>query len=96
MRIAFLGAGVLIAGMAIVLPSSTRASHGHMDFGTFVESQLAAHTEQLFGFEHPLDESALGPYDGPNCGHPSLGASRLPRLGSVTSAADQIAMRPGR
>jgi secreted PhoX family phosphatase len=32
------------------------------DFGIFVADQLRAHSEELFGFRHPLDESALGPY----------------------------------
>ena len=67
MRISTFGAGALFAGLAVVaLPSAQGTSQGRVDFGRFVESQLAAHSEQLFGFNQPLDESALGPYDGPD------------------------------
>jgi hypothetical protein len=67
MRKSLIIAGVLIVVLAVVaLPSRTRAYHRHRDFGSFVESQLAAHSEQLFGINRPLEESALGPYDGPD------------------------------
>jgi len=77
--------------------SITRASRPRTDFGTFVESQLSEHAEQLFGFRQPLDESALGPFDGPD----NLQAIQVaPGLhislvsSSVASAADQIALWP--
>jgi hypothetical protein len=98
MRMSMMTAGVLIAGLAVIaLPSRTRASHGRVDFGTFVESQLAAHSEQLFGFNRPLEESALGPYDGPDNLQaiqvaPGLRVSLV--SSSVASAADQIALWP--
>jgi Alkaline phosphatase PhoX len=98
MRKSFVGVGAVIAGLAIVaLPSHTRASHGRADFGTFVESQLAAHSEQLFGFNRPLDESALGPYDGTDNLQaiqlaPGLRASLV--SSNVASATDQIALWP--
>ena len=34
--------------------------------GAFVADQLSAHSEHHFGFTHPLEQSAVGPYDGPN------------------------------
>jgi len=98
MRTSFVGAGALILGMAVVaLPSRTRADRGRVDFGSFVESQLAAHSEQLFGFNRPLAESALGPFDGPDNLQaiqvaPGLHVSLV--SSSVASAADQIAMWP--
>src|SRR4051812_24102554 len=65
MRPTVLGTCVLITGLAVVgMTSRTRAEHPPVDFGTFVESQLADHAEQLFGFKRPLEQSALGPYDG--------------------------------
>jgi hypothetical protein len=98
MRSSLVGAGALILGLAaIALPTRTAASHGRVDFGTFVESQLAAHSEQLFGFNRPLAESALGPYDGPDNLQaiqlaPGLRASLV--SSSVASATDQIALWP--
>ena len=98
MRHSFIGVFALIVGLATVAgPSRTTASHGRADFGKFVEAQLAAHSEQLFGFNHPLDESALGPYDGPDNLQaiqvaPGLHVSLV--SSSVASATDQIAMWP--
>src|SRR4030095_116336 len=98
MRNSVIGVFALIVGLATVAgPSRTTASHGPVDFGKFVESQLAAHSEQLFGFNHPLDESALGPYDGPDNLQaiqvaPGLHVSLV--SSSVASATDQIAMWP--
>src|SRR5262249_50853514 len=67
------------------------------DFGAFVADQLRAHTLQLFGFTAPLDESTLGPYDGPDNLQsiqvaPGLQVSLV--SSSVASAADQIAFWP--
>jgi hypothetical protein len=78
---------------------STRAlaRNPRADFGAFVEEQLAAHSEQLFGIRHPLSRSALGPYDGPDNTQaialaPGLRATLV--SSSVASAADQIAFWP--
>src|SRR5262245_14773033 len=98
MRIPMMTGVALLGGLAVVaLPARTNAGHRHVDFGTFVESQLAAHSEQLFGFESPLDESALGPYDGAD----NLQAIKVAQglhvslvSSSVASAADQIALWP--
>ncbi len=99
MRPSLLVSGILVTGLAVVgLTSRTIANHPHDgDFGNFVADQLKEHSEQLFGIEHPLEESALGPYDGPDnlqaieLAH-GLHASLVST--SVASAADQIAMWP--
>jgi secreted PhoX family phosphatase len=97
MRPSLLLSGALVTGLAVVgLTARMTASHPH-DFGTFVADLLRDHSEQLFGIEHPLEESALGPYDGPDNLQaiqlaPGLHASLV--SSSVASAADQIAMWP--
>src|SRR5215471_1530980 len=97
MRPSLLLSGALVTGLAVVgLTSRMTASHPR-DFGTFVADLLRDHAEQLFGIQHPLDESALGPYDGPDSLQaiqlaPGLHASLV--SSSVASAADQIAMWP--
>ena len=98
MRSWSIGVSLLITGFAVVgVSSRIRANHQPADFGTFVESQLKAHSEQLFGIRRPLDESALGPYDGTD----NLNAIQVaPGLqvslvsSNVASAADQIAFWP--
>ena len=98
MRKSFFGAGILVAGAAAAtLPVHLTADRQHRDFGSFVEAQLADHSDQLFGFKYPLEESALGPYDGAD----NLKAIQVaPGLrvslvsSSVASAADQIALWP--
>jgi len=98
MQRVIIGAGVCLLGAAIVAsPSRVKAEQGSQDFGAFVASQLAAHSEQLFGFNHPLEKSAIGPYDGADNVQaiqlaPGLKASLV--SSSVASAADQIAMWP--
>src|SRR5262245_19279023 len=98
MRPSLLLSGALVTGLALVgLTSRMTASHPHGDFGSFVADVLSDHSEQLFGIGHPLDESALGPYDGPD----NLQAIQVAKglhvslvSSSVASAADQIAMWP--
>src|SRR5215468_8983451 len=98
MRPSLLVSGVLVTGLAVVgLATRTKANHRNVDFGTFVQDQLNDHSEQLFGIEHVLEESALGPYDGPD----NLQAIQVAKglhvslvSSSVASAADQIAMWP--
>jgi hypothetical protein len=98
MRRSLIGTCVLITGLALIgTTSRMKAGHSPADFGTFVESQLAAHSEHLFGIRHPLEQSALGPYDGPDNTKaiqvaPGLEVSLVST--SVASAADQIAMWP--
>src|SRR5262252_552475 len=98
MRLSLLVSGVLVTGLAVAgLTSRMIADHPHRDFGSFVADQLSDHSEQLFGIGHPLEESALGPYDGPD----NLQAIQVAQglhvslvSSSVASAADQIAMWP--
>jgi secreted PhoX family phosphatase len=74
-----------------------RANNPYRDFGTFIEDQLSEHSESLFGIDHPLEESALGPFDGPdNLQAIKLAAGLHASLvsSSVASAADQIALWP--
>jgi len=98
MRRSLVGTCVLVIGIAVgLMTSRTRANHPNADFGTFVESQLRAHSEQLFGIKQPLAQSALGPYDGPDNLQaiqvaPGLKVSLV--SSSVASAADQIALWP--
>jgi len=93
-----IGSCVLITGFAFVgMTSRTIANHPHTDFGTFVAEQLAEHSEQLFGFRRPLEQSALGPDDGPDNLQaiqvaPGLRVSLVST--GVASAADQIALWP--
>src|SRR5689334_4471175 len=87
----------LVSGLTVVgLATRTMANH-HVDFGTFIQDQLSDHAEQLFGIERPLDESALGPYDGAD----NLQAIQVAKglqvslvSSGVASAADQIALWP--
>src|SRR5215467_7415236 len=98
MRLSLLVSGVLVTGLAVAgLTSRMIADNPHRDFGSFVADQLSDHSEQLFGIEHVLEESALGPYDGPD----NLQAIQVAKglhvslvSSSVASAADQIAMWP--
>src|SRR5436305_12411772 len=98
MRKSLLVTCVLGTGLAIIGTTSRMiAKNSHRDFGTFIQDQLSDHSEQLFGIGHPLDESALGPYDGPDNLHaiqvaPGLKVSLV--SSSVAAAADQIAMWP--
>ena len=97
MHKSLIGVGVVVGLAVIAVPSHPRADRRHHDFGSFVASQLAEHSEQLFGFDRPLETSALGPYDGADNLQaiqlaPGLRASLV--SSSVASAADQIAMWP--
>src|SRR3954467_8136326 len=87
-----LGGVLAVAGLMAVRTSAESA-----DFGLFVQQLLHSHSEQLFGFSHPLAESAVGPYDGPDnlqaiVVAPGLKVSLV--SSSVASAADQIALWP--
>jgi len=98
MRLSLMTTCVLATGVAIFgLTSRMKADPPHRDFGSFIANQLSEHSEQLFGIKHPLDESALGPYDGADNTQaiqvaPGLHVSLV--SSSVASAADQIAMWP--
>ena len=98
MRQSLLVTCTLVAGLAVVgTTSRMRANNPHRDFGTFIEDQLSEHSESLFGIDRPLEESALGPYDGAdNLQAIKLAAGLHASLvsSSVASAADQIALWP--
>src|SRR4029079_8971703 len=64
MHKSLIGVGVVVGLAVIAVPSHPSADRRHRDLGSFVASQLAEHSEQLFGFDRPLEASALGPYDG--------------------------------
>jgi len=89
---------VLASGVAMtMLVARPMADNPKQDFGRFVADELRAHSEQLFGFSHPLKESSIGPYDGTDNTKaidvaPGLTVSLV--SSSVASAADQIALWP--
>ena len=87
---------IILAG-ALFMTIPTRAKNPKGDFGAWVQDQLKAHSEQLFGFRNPLDKSALGPYDGANNLQAIEVADGLKVSlvsSSVASATDQIAFWP--
>jgi hypothetical protein len=83
--------------VAVLLAARATAEGPNADFGLFIADQLRAHSEQLFGFTHPLDESVLGPYDGADntkAIEVAHGLTVSLVSSSVASAADQIALWP--
>src|SRR5262245_42666632 len=50
----------------VALTSRVRAGSPRVDVGAYFQQLLGAYSEQLFGFRQPLQESAPGPYDGPD------------------------------
>jgi secreted PhoX family phosphatase len=88
---------LIIFVLAVVMTTRPAAQNPNTDFGTFVQEQLRAHSEQLFGFRHPLSESALGPFTGLDNTQAIEVADGLKVSlvsSSVASAADQIAFWP--
>lgn len=94
----FIFLSVLTGSLAAAfLVARSKADNPRADFGLFVADELREHSEQLFGFSHPLRASAIGPYDGTDNTNalvvaPGLHVSLV--SSSVASAADQIAMWP--
>jgi secreted PhoX family phosphatase len=88
---------LIVCFTVVAMTSRLNASDPNADFGAYIAQQLSAHAEQLFGFTHPLEESALGPYDGlDNLPAIEVAAGLHVSLvsSSVASAADQIAFWP--
>lgn len=88
---------LLTASLVTALTARVLAENPILDFGAFVAGQLSAHSDELFGFIHPLTESALGPYDGADNTQAIQLADGLQATlvsGSVASATDQIALWP--
>ena len=88
---------LIVCFTGVAMTARLIAGNSNPDFGAFVADQLGAKAEQLFGFIHPLDESALGPYDGSDNLQaiqvaPGLQVSLV--SSAVASAADQIAFWP--
>src|SRR6187401_1063277 len=87
----------LASGIALTLPTIRAVADEQPDFGLFIAHQLREHSEQLFGFERPLESSAAGPYDGIDNTRAIEVAQGL-RVSlvssSVASATDQIALWP--
>jgi secreted PhoX family phosphatase len=87
-----LGAAAILGLAATSAPPSPNA-----DFGAWIEQQLSAHSEQLFGFSHPLDGSADGPFTNPDSTKAlelAQGLTATLVSSSVHFSADQIALWP--
>jgi len=90
---------VVVIGAAAIfgLAARTAPPGPSLDFGDWVTHQLAAHSQQVFGFSNPLDESAIGPYTNPDSTKAlelaqGLYASYVST--AVHDSADQIALWP--
>jgi secreted PhoX family phosphatase len=88
----------LVAGLAIAgLTARTFAQNPNGDFGVYIAAQLSAHAQQLFGFTHPLDQSASGPFTGADSTQ-ALAVAQGLHVSLVSSAVhfstDQIALWP--
>ena len=84
-------------GIAAMITGVRTKADEKQDFGLFIQQQLRAHAEQLFGFNNPLDESSPGPYDGVDNTRSIDVANGLQVSlvsSSVASAADQIGLWP--
>jgi len=97
MQRSFVRICVVVVGVtALAVAARPAAESPRADFGMFVAEQLRAHAMELFGFHHPLDESAIGPFDGPSVDALELAGGLKATLisSAVENAADQIAMWP--
>jgi len=97
MHRSFVRTCVAAAGLALPwLGASLAAEDSRGDFGLFVAQQLSEHSMELFGFRHPLEQSALGPFNGPSVDALELAPGLKATLisSAVENAADQIAMWP--
>jgi hypothetical protein len=98
MRSQFVRALVVLSLAGVFGLAARTAPQGpNEDFGDWVAHQLDAHSQLLFGFSHPLAESAVGPYVNPD----STKALELAQglrvtliSSSVHHSADQIALWP--
>jgi secreted PhoX family phosphatase len=79
------------------LAARTAPQGPNEDFGDWVAHQLDAHSQILFGFSHPLAESAVGPYVNPDSTK-ALELAQGLKVTLISSAVhhstDQIAMWP--
>lgn len=82
---------------AATIGTQVFAEDGDRDFGVFVQQQLAAHAEQLFGVNRVLRSSALGPFTGADSAAAIELAGGLQATVVSTAthpSADMIAMWP--
>jgi hypothetical protein len=56
--------GVCVAAASLRTFQGLLAQGPDHDFGKFIEEQLMDHADHLFGIEHPLKKSSLGPFAG--------------------------------
>jgi hypothetical protein len=87
---------VVAVGVAVLFGARPAAESSRADFGLFVERELRAHAMELFGFDDPLRQSAIGPFNGPSVQALDLAGGLKATLisSSVHDSADQIAMWP--
>src|SRR6187399_1024478 len=98
MRRQFVRAFVVLSLAGVFGLAARTAPQGpNEDFGDWVAHQIEAHSQILFGFSHPLESSAIGPYVNPD----STKALELAQGLTVTlissavhHSTDQIAMWP--
>src|SRR5262245_54559030 len=82
---------------ATVLVGARLLAHDEVDFGLFVQRELNARSEQLFGVGRPLSESALGPYtaaDSTQAIQVARGLSVSLVSSAVHASTDMIALWP--
>jgi secreted PhoX family phosphatase len=79
-----------------IIPARLAGQGSAQDFGRFVERQLRERAPQLLGINHPLEESALGPFAGDAASAIQVADNLKVRVIStaVDPAADMIAMWP--
>src|SRR4051812_28476339 len=86
----------VVGAVIVFLGARPLAESRRVDFGAFVADQLRSHAMQLFGFHHPLDDCAVGPFNGPSVDALELAGGLKATLisSAVHDSADQIAMWP--
>jgi secreted PhoX family phosphatase len=95
-RLGVAAVGVILTVFGARPSADDRDRDRRTDFGSFVADALRDHSMELFGFHRPLDESAIGPFDGPSVDALELAGGLKATLisSAVENAADQIAMWP--
>ena len=95
-RLGVVAAGLVVLSLGARPSADDQDGDRRADFGSFVAQQLRDHSMELFGLRHPVDESAIGPFDGPSVDALDLAPGLKATLisSSVEAAADQIAMWP--
>src|SRR5262245_13445941 len=81
--------GQLLLVAVVLEMSGILAWAQEIDFGLQVQHLLSAHSEQLFGIKQPLEQSALGPYNGLDNTSSVIVAKGL-KVTDVSSAANPL------